>query len=32
MKEKLLKKFEEIYGTSEYAKVYFATGRGNLIG
>lgn len=32
MKEKLLKKFEEIYGTSEDAKVYFAPGRVNLIG
>ena len=32
MKEKLLKKFEEIYGSSEDAKVYFAPGRVNLIG
>ena len=32
MKEKLLKKFEEIYGTCEDAKVYFAPGRVNLIG
>ena len=32
MKEMLLKKFEEIYGTSEGARVYFAPGRVNLIG
>lgn len=32
MKEELLKKFEEIYGSSEGAKVYFAPGRVNLIG
>ena len=32
MKEKLLKKFEEIYGSSEDARVYFAPGRVNLIG
>lgn len=32
MKAKLLKKFEEIYGNSEDAKVYFAPGRVNLIG
>ena len=32
MKEKLLKKFEEIYGSGEGAKVYFAPGRVNLIG
>lgn len=32
MKAKLLKKFEEIYGSSEDAKVYFAPGRVNLIG
>ncbi len=32
MKEKLLKRFEEIYGSSEGAKVYFAPGRVNLIG
>lgn len=32
MKEKLLKKFEEIYGSSEGARVYFAPGRVNLIG
>ena len=32
MKEQLLKKFEEIYGTREGARVYFAPGRVNLIG
>ena len=32
MKETLLKKFEEIYGTREGARVYFAPGRVNLIG
>lgn len=32
MKEKLLKKFEEIYGSDEGARVYFAPGRVNLIG
>lgn len=32
MKEKLLKKFEEVYGSSEDARVYFAPGRVNLIG
>ena len=32
MKEQLLKKFEEIYGTREDARVYFAPGRVNLIG
>ena len=32
MKEMLLKKFEEIYGTSEGARIYFAPGRVNLIG
>lgn len=32
MKEKLLKDFEEIYGSSEDARVYFAPGRVNLIG
>ena len=32
MKEKLLKKFEEVYGSSEGARVYFAPGRVNLIG
>lgn len=32
MKEKLLKKFEEIYGSCEDARVYFAPGRVNLIG
>lgn len=32
MKEKLLKTFEEIFGSAEGAKVYFAPGRVNLIG
>ena len=32
MKETLLKKFEEIYGSNEDARVYFAPGRVNLIG
>ncbi len=32
MKEKLLKKFSEIFGGSDGAKVYFAPGRVNLIG
>lgn len=32
MKEKLLKRFEEIYGSGEDARVYFAPGRVNLIG
>lgn len=32
MKETLLKRFEEIYGSSEGARVYFAPGRVNLIG
>ena len=32
MKGKLLKSFEEIYGSSEDARVYFAPGRVNLIG
>lgn len=32
MKEMLLRKFEEIYGSLEGAKVYFAPGRVNLIG
>ncbi len=32
MKEKLLQKFEEIFGDTEGAKVYFAPGRVNLIG
>ena len=32
MKEELLKRFEEIYGSSEGARVYFAPGRVNLIG
>lgn len=32
MKEKVLKKFEEIFGSTEGAKVYFAPGRVNLIG
>lgn len=32
MKETVLKKFEEIFGDAEGAKVYFAPGRVNLIG
>jgi len=32
MKEKLLKKFEELFGNTEGVKVYFAPGRVNLIG
>lgn len=32
MKEKLLKKFEELFGDVEGVKVYFAPGRVNLIG
>ena len=32
MKQKLLKKFEEVFGSTEGAKVYFAPGRVNLIG
>ena len=32
MKEELLQRFEEIYGSSEGARVYFAPGRVNLIG
>lgn len=32
MKEKLLKKFEELFGDAEGVKVYFAPGRVNLIG
>lgn len=32
MKEELLKKFEEVYGSCEGARVYFAPGRVNLIG
>ncbi len=32
MKQELLKKFEEVYGSSEGARVYFAPGRVNLIG
>lgn len=32
MKDRLLKNFEEIYGSSEGARVYFAPGRVNLIG
>lgn len=32
MREELLKKFEEVYGSSEGARVYFAPGRVNLIG
>ena len=32
MKEKVLKRFEEVFGSTEGAKVYFAPGRVNLIG
>lgn len=32
MKKEVLKKFEEVFGNSEEAKVYFAPGRVNLIG
>lgn len=32
MKEKLLRKFEELFGDAEGVKVYFAPGRVNLIG
>ena len=32
MKETVLKKFEEVFGDSEGAKVFFAPGRVNLIG
>ncbi len=32
MKEKVLKKFEELYGATDGAGVYFAPGRGNMIG
>ncbi len=32
MKEKVLKKFEELYGATEGAGVYFAPGRVNMIG
>lgn len=32
MKEELLQRFEEIYGSSEGVRVYFAPGRVNLIG
>lgn len=32
MKEAVLKKFEELYGNSQGAKVYFAPGRVNMIG
>lgn len=32
MKEQLLQKFEELFGSAEGAKVYFAPGRVNLIG
>lgn len=32
MKQKLLKKFEELFGDTEGVKVYFAPGRVNLIG
>ena len=32
MKEKVLKKFEELYGDADGAGVYFAPGRVNMIG
>ena len=32
MKQELLKKFEEVFGDTKGAKVYFAPGRVNLIG
>ena len=32
MKQELLKKFEEVFGDSKGAGVYFAPGRVNLIG
>ena len=32
MKEKILAKFEEVFGSAEGAKAYFAPGRVNLIG
>ena len=32
MKEKVLQKFAELYGSAEGADVYFAPGRVNLIG
>ena len=32
MKEKILAKFEEVFGSCEGAKAYFAPGRVNLIG
>ena len=32
MKEKVLKKFEKLYGATEGAGVYFAPGRVNMIG
>lgn len=32
MKQEILKKFDEVFGSSEGAKVYFAPGRVNLIG
>ena len=32
MRDKLLAKFAEVFGSSEGAKVYFAPGRVNLIG
>lgn len=32
MKEIVLKKFEEVFGSVEGVKVYFAPGRVNLIG
>ena len=32
MKEKLLEKFQDVYGDTNGTKVYFAPGRVNLIG
>ena len=32
MKETVLKKFEEVYGSTEGVNVYFAPGRVNMIG
>ena len=32
MREMMLKKFEEVFGESDHAKVYFAPGRVNMIG
>ena len=32
MKEKLLEKFRELYGSAEGVSVYFAPGRVNMIG